>query len=72
MRPSDGLENDVHRDDHGTGILAKAAGWKHGVAKRSRPVIVRVSQLDDPAAWLNGVQVCFLRNRVPLNKSRSS
>lgn len=57
---NDGLENDVSPTSHGTGVLAKAVGWKHGVAKRSKPVIVRVSQLGDPGAWLNGVTVCPL------------
>ncbi|KAL8688072.1 MAG: hypothetical protein Q9218_005924 [Villophora microphyllina] len=49
------LENDVKPLGHGTGMLAKAAGWKHGIAKRSNPVIVRVPDLGDHAAWLDGV-----------------
>ena len=48
-------------------MLAKAAGWKHGVAKRSKPVIVRVSETGDPGAWLNGVQVRLFGIRIPLS-----
>ncbi|KAL8728989.1 MAG: hypothetical protein Q9181_005158 [Wetmoreana brouardii] len=50
------LQSDIYGVGHGTGILAKAAGWKHGIAKRSNPIIVRVPDLGDPAAWSNGVQ----------------
>ncbi|KAL8729197.1 MAG: hypothetical protein Q9181_005082 [Wetmoreana brouardii] len=57
--PNDGQQNDVSRTGHGTGILAKAVGWKHGVAKRSKPVIVRISDTGDPGAWLNGVQQAY-------------
>ena len=66
---NDGQENDVSITGHGTGILAKAVGWKHGVAKRSKPVIVRVSKKGDPGAWLNGVQVSLLGIRIPLSIS---
>ena len=64
---NDGQENDVSITGHGTGILAKAVGWKHGVAKRSKPVIVGVSKKGDPGAWLNGVQVSLLGIRIPLS-----
>ena len=40
-------------------MLAKVAGWKHGVAKRSKPVIVRVQDRADPAAWLDGVKKVY-------------
>ncbi|KAL8748474.1 MAG: hypothetical protein Q9184_007279, partial [Pyrenodesmia sp. 2 TL-2023] len=53
--PRDTTENDILGRGHGTGVLAKAAGWKHGIAKRSNPVVVRVSKLGDPLAWLDGV-----------------
>ncbi|KAI4207171.1 MAG: hypothetical protein LQ346_000749 [Caloplaca aetnensis] len=53
--PQDTTENDIKGVGHGTGVLAKAAGWKHGTAKRSKPVVVRVNKLGDPAAWLDGV-----------------
>ena len=46
MKPNDGQEDDVAV--HGTGILAKVVGWKHGVARRSKPVIVRGQ---DPGGW---------------------
>jgi len=39
--------------------FAKAAGWKHGLAKRANPVIVRVNKLGDPAAWLDGVRQAY-------------
>lgn len=68
--PNDGLENDVSITGHGTGILAKAVGWKHGVAKRSKPVIVRVSKQGDPGAWLNGIQVCLQLEFPYLSTSR--
>lgn len=55
--PSDNLENDV--GSHGTSMLAKIAGWKHGVAKRSKPVIVRVSKPGDPGAWLDGLRQVY-------------
>ena len=58
-RPLDNTENDSKGIGHGTGVLAKAAGWKHGVAKRSNPVIVRISHLGDPAAWLDGVRKVY-------------
>ncbi|KAL8908065.1 MAG: hypothetical protein Q9207_001044 [Kuettlingeria erythrocarpa] len=51
----DTTENDIKGVGHGTDVLAKAAGWKHGTAKRSKPVVVRVNRLGDPAAWLDGV-----------------
>ncbi|KAL8646758.1 MAG: hypothetical protein Q9226_006726 [Calogaya cf. arnoldii] len=51
----DTTENDIKGVAHGTGVLAKAAGWKHGTAKRSKSVVVRVNKLGDPAAWLDGV-----------------
>ncbi|KAL8853327.1 MAG: hypothetical protein Q9221_001803 [Calogaya cf. arnoldii] len=53
--PQDTTENEIKGVGHGTGVLAKAAGWKHGTAKRSKPVVVRVNKLGDPAAWLDGV-----------------
>ncbi|KAL9127268.1 MAG: hypothetical protein Q9217_003827 [Psora testacea] len=37
--PQDTTENDIKGVGHGTGALAKAAGWKHGTAKRSNLVI---------------------------------
>lgn len=40
-------------------MLAKIAGWKHGVAKRSKPVIVRVSNPKDPGAWLDGLRQVY-------------
>lgn len=40
-------------------MISKVAGWKHGVAKRSKPVIVRVSQTGDPGAWLDGVRQAY-------------
>ncbi|KAL9580839.1 MAG: hypothetical protein Q9212_004248 [Teloschistes hypoglaucus] len=52
-------ENDMKGVGHGTGVLAKAAGWKHGIAKRSNPVIVRVPSLGDPRAWLDGVRQVY-------------
>lgn len=52
-------ESDIKGVGHGTGVLAKAAGWKHGIAKRSNPVIVRVPLLGDPQAWLDGVHKTF-------------
>ncbi|KAL8634508.1 MAG: hypothetical protein Q9228_007897, partial [Teloschistes exilis] len=52
-------ENDIKGIGHGTGVLAKAAGWKHGIAKRSNPIIVRVPSLGDPGAWLDGVHKVF-------------
>ncbi|KAL8996024.1 MAG: hypothetical protein Q9169_004371 [Polycauliona sp. 2 TL-2023] len=53
--PQDTTQNDIKGVGHGTGILAKVAGWKHGLAKRSNPVVVRVNKNNDPAAWLDGV-----------------
>ncbi len=57
--PPDNTENDIKGTGHGTGVLAKAAGWKHGVAKRSNPVIVRITKLGDPGAWLDGVSQVY-------------
>ncbi|KAI4195353.1 MAG: hypothetical protein LQ350_007250 [Teloschistes chrysophthalmus] len=57
--PSNTDETDMKGVGHGTGVLAKAAGWKHGIAKRSNPVIVRVPSLDDPGARLDGVRQVY-------------
>ena len=57
--PSDEKENDPKGVGHGTGVLAKACGWKHGSAKRAYPIIVRVPNLGDPAAWLDGVRLVY-------------
>ena len=40
-------------------MLAKVAGWKHGVAKRCKPVIVRVQHQGDPGEWLDGVRKAY-------------
>ena len=55
--PSDGLENDS--GIHGTTMVAKVAGWKHGVAKRSKVVMARVSEVGDPGAWLDGLRQVY-------------
>ena len=58
--PQDPSENDINGPiGHGTGVLAKAVGWKHGIAKRANPVIVRVNKKGDPAAWLDGVRQAY-------------
>jgi len=58
-KPVDNTENDSKGVGHGTGVLAKACGWKHGSAKRANPIIVRISDLSDPAAWLDGVRLVY-------------
>ncbi|KAL8871482.1 MAG: hypothetical protein Q9174_002693 [Haloplaca sp. 1 TL-2023] len=51
-------EDDIYGAGHGTGLLARAAGWLHGPAKRSSPVVVRIPNLDlgEPATWLDGIR----------------
>ncbi|KAL9600658.1 MAG: hypothetical protein Q9179_003141 [Wetmoreana sp. 5 TL-2023] len=41
---------------HAAGAHVFAPQWKHGIAKRSNPIIVRVPVLGDPAAWADGVR----------------
>ncbi|KAL8966125.1 MAG: hypothetical protein Q9183_003513, partial [Haloplaca sp. 2 TL-2023] len=57
--PPDPTEDDLRGAGHGTGVLAKAAGWKHGIAKRSNPVVVRVNNLGDPGAYLDGIRQAY-------------
>lgn len=52
-------DSDSSETGHGTGVLAKVAGWKHGAAKRSNSVVVRVADKYQPQAWLLGIEVSF-------------